>query len=477
MVSSPAMQISFKLISLILSLIISSACYSQTLQLGVSSSLRWYSLSSVAVADSNGKTSFSNINGSVDISGMNRPLWILLDRGHFQYENLETGVYAQLSDLDSLGGRVALNRYFDTKHLVAWHALEMVREKVLSTLPSLQNISWFDHQQKVDLKYSDGCNAVWDGTALSFFTGDSTCQASSLIPDLAIHEYGHALLERISRRPVADGQDYSEGFSDSLMAILGHDPLFGEGLYTQRINSHIRDLRYLVTYPDGWRGVYSGSLIFSGVVWSVFSRLEKLLGAEQAEQICLKALLLSARNLAQDARPQIVEAAKLFNRYVGSSLQEIGKGELNCIGDSELAIRNIQVATATSCAYGRLADLDHTQLTSLNALASGSYPKSIEDNKKVKIHFLITKSGKQLSKAVVHLDVEHFFPDDVVINYEYKNKTYHLYKGIEELPIPSQLEIPLEHIGPGQFSISIEDHGNSFDGQLRRAPVLDLYWH
>lgn len=156
---------------------------------------------------------------------------------------------------------------------------------------------------KVKFDFQEGCNALWDGEFLLFFKGTNLCASSAIVPSIVVHELGHALAQQIYTKKIILSTDLNEAFADSFAAIILNSPLMGEGFNHKQFPQYLRDLSIPFSFPDDWRGNYSGSLIVSTLCWDLFGLLKENLSLSKSKSIMLNTLFVTLGEIKKSTIP------------------------------------------------------------------------------------------------------------------------------------------------------------------------------
>ena len=118
----------------------------------------------------------------------------------------------------------------------------------------------------LNVNINSTCNAYYDGSSLNFYLAGGGC-ANTAYSSVVHHEYGHHFVSC-----GGSGQDeYGEGMSDCLSALIADDPVLGYG-FQDNCNAGIRDADNTMQYPCSGEIHYCGQLI-SGCVWDTRTEL------------------------------------------------------------------------------------------------------------------------------------------------------------------------------------------------------------
>ena len=463
-------------------------------------------LPDVYVSDENGHASKTNGEGILDISQMKGNLYLLTSNDDIFFEDQPERVL--LGEKDFLGGQIDVGGYVEQEYIVPrlflQEAINLVRDEYGISLPYIL---------QVNTHFGEGCNAGWDGSQLLFSRKENDCISSGFSRDITVHEFGHALLQMSLGRMV--DSDYNEGFADALMTLLTDDPVFAEGFYPSRTFSYIRDINNAQPYPEGWRGQYSGSLIFSKLVFESYQQLSLTIGKEKARTLAMKSLLslVHNRQIFSDADPHLKYSSKEFvrdlserlelgtpvekslscvphlllietgfvtesggceenNLYIDNSLLAYdGKGVVSRDGDYVFPVlKDSKKGLAT-----KLADRELYEEIFVEATLNVSIPYHLAFDNPLTLYFDLRSvlSRYEVLGAQLSLKMNHIFPDDLRLAYG-ASKDKALYKGIEEMQLPAYIKLDVAESERNNWTFSFWDSAETFDGDLIELPKIKL---
>ena len=116
------------------------------------------------------------------------------------------------------------------------------------------------------------CNAFYSGGTINFYAEGGGCQSTANIPDVAYHEYGHAINDyRYGANGMWNGA-LNEGYADIWAVSLTISPILGIGFYSNDQNGFVR--RYdqdRKVYPQDLVGeVHADGEIIAGAFWDTY---------------------------------------------------------------------------------------------------------------------------------------------------------------------------------------------------------------
>ena len=132
----------------------------------------------------------------------------------------------------------------------------------------------FAMETNVDITTST-CNAFYGGGTINFYDEGGGCNASAKIPDVAYHEYGHAINDyRYNNVGMWNG-GLNEGTADIWALSLTEYPVLGEGWLLNDPNSNVREYDSIVkVYPQDLVGeVHADGEIICGAFWDTYLNL------------------------------------------------------------------------------------------------------------------------------------------------------------------------------------------------------------
>lgn len=138
------------------------------------------------------------------------------------------------------------------------------------------SITALDYQMPCRVGVNNVCNANFDGTNLNFYrsgtTTSGTCPATGEMPDVVMHEYGHAVNEKsYVQFGVPAGMvngALHEALADVNAAMILDRPEIGVGFFGA--NTVLRNTNNTNKYPDDIvNQVHTDGLILGGAVWDM----------------------------------------------------------------------------------------------------------------------------------------------------------------------------------------------------------------
>lgn len=133
----------------------------------------------------------------------------------------------------------------------------------------------FSMETNVDLT-TNTCNAFYGGGTINFYDEGGGCNASAKIPDVAYHEYGHAINDyRYNSGAGMWNGGLNEGTADIWALSLTEYPVLGEGWLLNDPNSNVREYDSVTkVYPQDLVGeVHADGEIICGAFWDTYLNL------------------------------------------------------------------------------------------------------------------------------------------------------------------------------------------------------------
>jgi hypothetical protein len=316
---------------------------------------------------------------------------------------------------------------------------------------------------EVELDYDEGCNAAWDGRRLLLFSGrPNECQPASLNPGLILHEFGHRVIDFLLPRGALT-QAAHEALADLYAFLLtGFQPRIGEGLYTDRDITWLRDLTDRRRAPEHVRGLYSESMVLSTALAPVLEPLS----AHEA----LLFWVTSLRSLRQ-AGTGLNGIEAVGAAFARTAPWFIAQPAFSCVLHASLAQNGIAPPGPVPACGPPLAAETPGPAVRTRTLKGLSRPAPIpEGGGEVNARFTLPRAP--LQAAFARLTVDHPFPDDLVLTVKRNGRKRDLYRGHEEVPFPERVRIPAEWLqGSGRLELSVRDLREGLSGV---ALSLDL---
>tara|TARA_B100000902_G_scaffold48580_1_gene55592 strand:- start:27296 stop:30160 length:2865 start_codon:yes stop_codon:yes gene_type:complete len=171
------------------------------------------------------------------------------------------------------------NIYFDNSNSLisertAYFAVNNIHKHFKKQFP---NFTGLDFAIETNVEITSGsCNAFYGGGTVNFYAEGGGCQSTSNIPDVAYHEYGHAINDyRYNSMAGMWNGGLNEGTADIWALSLTEYPVLGEGWYLNDPNSNVREYDSVVKiYPQDLVGeVHADGEIICGAFWRTYENL------------------------------------------------------------------------------------------------------------------------------------------------------------------------------------------------------------
>ena len=163
----------------------------------------------------------------------------------------------------------------------AYFAVNNIHNHFKNQFPSFTALD-FALETNVDDQTAD-CNAFYSGggwggssPSINFYAEGGGCQATATIPDVAYHEYGHAINDhRYNSTAGMWNGALNEGTADIWALSLTEYPVLGEGWYLNDPNSNVREYDSVIkVYPQDLVGeVHADGEIICGAFWRTYENL------------------------------------------------------------------------------------------------------------------------------------------------------------------------------------------------------------
>jgi Zn-dependent metalloprotease len=114
------------------------------------------------------------------------------------------------------------------KERTVYVAVQQIHEHMKQWMPDFTAL---DFPLTTNVDVAGECNAFYDGSSINFFDTGGGCNASSLVPDIAYHEYGHGINDFFYQESggfFTNGA-MGEGYADFWALSLTNDPKLGVG--------------------------------------------------------------------------------------------------------------------------------------------------------------------------------------------------------------------------------------------------------
>ena len=163
----------------------------------------------------------------------------------------------------------------------AFYAVNNIHTHFKNQFPAFTALD-FSLETNVD-DQTDNCNAFYSGggwggssPSINFYAEGGGCQSTAQIPDVAYHEYGHAINDhRYNSGSGMQNGGLNEGTADIWALSLTQYPVLGEGWYLNNPNSNVREYDLVKkVYPQDLVGeVHADGEIICGAFWDTYINL------------------------------------------------------------------------------------------------------------------------------------------------------------------------------------------------------------
>lgn len=157
------------------------------------------------------------------------------------------------------------------RELTAYWAVQEVHDYFKATASGSPAENTMDFVMTTNVDVAGSCNAFYSGTSINFFAQGGGCNATSLIPDVIYHEYGHGINYEVydTYGGTWSNGAMGEGYADLWANAITEDPVLGIGFYQNNPNGYVR--RYDINpkvYPKDLVGeVHADGEIIAGAWW------------------------------------------------------------------------------------------------------------------------------------------------------------------------------------------------------------------
>lgn len=129
------------------------------------------------------------------------------------------------------GNTITFDNNANIKERTAYRSVQDIHDHMKFWMP---NFTGMDFQLPTNIDVTGGdCNAFYDGTSINFYDLANGCNASSNIPDVAYHEYGHGINDNYyqSQGGTFINGAMGEAYADFWAISLSNNPILGSGFY------------------------------------------------------------------------------------------------------------------------------------------------------------------------------------------------------------------------------------------------------
>jgi hypothetical protein len=129
------------------------------------------------------------------------------------------------------GNTISFDGNSNIKERTAYRSVQDVHDHMKLWMP---NFTGMDFQLPTNIDVTGGdCNAFYDGSSINFYDLANGCNATSNIPDIAYHEYGHGINDNYyqSQGGTFFNGAIGEAYADFWAISLTNNPILGSGFY------------------------------------------------------------------------------------------------------------------------------------------------------------------------------------------------------------------------------------------------------
>ena len=229
-----------------------------------------------AIDQSTNTNYYTDVNGDVDFgtvaSGTSIRYKLEGLYADVQTNNNTPEIFANLGASNTI---VFDNTNSTIQERTAYYAVNMIHGHLKSVFPTFTGL---DSPLETNVDEAGSCNAFFAGTSINFYAEGNGCQATAKIPDVAYHEYGHAINN--ARYNSGSGMwngALNEGFADIWAFSLTDSPFIGLGWDLVDPTYSIRDYQDRKVYPQDLIGeVHADGEIIAGCFWDTYLNLNNM---------------------------------------------------------------------------------------------------------------------------------------------------------------------------------------------------------
>ncbi len=179
----------------------------------------------------NGNTYYTDGNGNVNIpqTGPFNATFSLEGPWAKVYTGTTTPSFT--ATLQEGSNVVSFDNDANIKERTAYRSVQDIHDHMKFWMPDFTGMD-FQLPTNIDVTGGD-CNAFYDGTSINFYDLANGCNASSNIPDVAYHEYGHGINDNYyqSLGGFFINGAIGEAYADFWAISLSNNPILGSGFY------------------------------------------------------------------------------------------------------------------------------------------------------------------------------------------------------------------------------------------------------
>jgi len=178
-----------------------------------------------------GSNYFTDLNGNVSIPAVG-PV-----NAQFSLQGPWARIYTGNSTpsfsatLNDGANTISFDNNANIKERTAYRSVQDIHDHMKFWMP---NFTGMDFQLPTNIDVTGGdCNAFYNGTSINFYDLANGCNATSNIPDIAYHEYGHGINDNYyqSLGSFFMNGAIGEAYADFWAISLTNNPILGSGFY------------------------------------------------------------------------------------------------------------------------------------------------------------------------------------------------------------------------------------------------------
>ena len=227
------------------------------------------------VYDVNSSTDFfTDSLGNASLVSSNGSIYVSLEGN---YSKVMTGGITPVisTTIGSTNNIVFDNSNSTIQERTAFWSVNQIHTHFKNQFPTFTQLD-YPMETNVDIGLQGGCNAFYSSGTINFLEEDGGCQSTANIPDVAYHEYGHAINDfRYNSGGSLWNGACGEGFADIWALSLTEYPVLGEGWLLNDPNSNVREYDSVIkVYPQDLVGeVHADGEIICGAFWDTYLNL------------------------------------------------------------------------------------------------------------------------------------------------------------------------------------------------------------
>jgi len=217
---------------------------------------------------------YTDANGDVTLPSSNGNMYVSLE-GRFSKVMTNSITPVISTTIGTTNNIVFDNSNSTIQERTAFYAVNQIHTHFKNQFPTFTQLD-YPMETNVDIGLQGGCNAFYSGGTINFLEEDGGCQATANIPDVAYHEYGHAINDfRYNSGGGLWNGACGEGFADIWALSLTNYPVLGEGWLLNDPLSNVRTYDGLPKiYPQDLVGeVHADGEIICGAFWDTYLNL------------------------------------------------------------------------------------------------------------------------------------------------------------------------------------------------------------